>query len=263
MIKILFCDDDEVFLHILIDRVREILKQMGEEPELTGCRSGAELLSCLEQTEQLAKTMWDTAPELTAGAEEDGRIRQAPFDALFLDIDMPGMSGFEVAERLGRMKESPLIVFVSQMDHLVYESFSYRPFWFLRKSDLKPLPELLKKLVNAAVKEKFSFSLSSGGKTIAVPLREILYFESHGHYVILHTISDERRYKAGIGEIAGELEPHDFVRCHVGFLVNCRYITAVKKSRLYLQSGEEIAVSRNRQKETERKFMEYLCKAKP
>ena len=257
MMRILFCDDDETFLHILMERTGEILRGMGIEAELTGCQSGEEAMRCLGLMSQNAQGAHN---EQAFPNEQMDEMRQTPFDALFLDIDMPGVSGFEIAERVEQMKnrEKPVIVFISQMEHLVYESFSYRPFWFLRKSDLGQLQKLLEGLMKTATGEKYIFSLKYNGRTISLQLKDILYFESDRHYVTLYTISDDYRYKASIGEIAKELEPHYFMRCHVGFLVNCRHISVIKRGQLYLQSGKSIPVSRSRQQEAERGFMKYI-----
>lgn len=53
--RILFCDDDETFLHILMDRTGEILTELGMEAELTGFQSGEEAMSCLGLMEQTAQ----------------------------------------------------------------------------------------------------------------------------------------------------------------------------------------------------------------
>ena len=58
-------------------------------------------------------------------------------DLLLLDIDMPGISGMEVAAALAEEKARTLIVFVTAHDELVYDSFKYHPFAFVRKKFLE------------------------------------------------------------------------------------------------------------------------------
>ena len=89
-------------------------------------------------------------------------------------------------------------------------------------------------------------------------MKDILYFESGNHRVTLHTEGEKWQYKAGIGKVEEELKQYGFARCHAGFLVNCSHISVIKKGSLKLQTGQVIPVSRNRQKETERKFLEYI-----
>ncbi len=71
-------------------------------------------------------------------------------EVLLLDIDMPGISGMEVAATLTREKVQTLIVFVTAHDELVYDSFKYHPFAFVRK---KFLEEELRSVLSDCEKE--------------------------------------------------------------------------------------------------------------
>ncbi len=63
------------------------------------------------------------------------------YNAVFLDIDMPNIGGFEIAEKLS---SDILIVFVTAHDELVYSSLKFRPFRFIRKGHLEnELPKVL------------------------------------------------------------------------------------------------------------------------
>lgn len=71
----------------------------------------------------------------------DGRVmyeesRQRIFNLVFLDLEMPGWGGFDLAERLHMSSPETSIVFVSIHDSLVYQSFTYTPLWFVRKKRL-------------------------------------------------------------------------------------------------------------------------------
>lgn len=232
--KILVCDDNEYFLDFFIEKAEKILSGMGVKAEWKGCRCGEELLAELQR-------------------ETDTRT-----DAVFLDIDMPGLTGFEIAQAAGEPENRPLIVFVSSMDHLVYDSFEYQPFWFLKKSDLDRLPEILEKLVQQVRRQRRFYSFQREGKKVNLPLNEILYFENRNHNVLIYTDTEVWNHRESIGRIAEQLEDCFFVRCHVGFLVNCRHIALIESGRLKLRAGQVIPVSRKRQKETERRFMEYM-----
>ena len=56
-------------------------------------------------------------------------------DAIFLDIDIPEMNGFQIAKNVRKLYPDCMIIFCSSHNELVYESFEYEPFWFLCKSD--------------------------------------------------------------------------------------------------------------------------------
>ena len=229
--RILFCDDEDIFLDNIMEQTADVLQSLNAEAELVGCSKGSEL------------------------AEE---LNKKHGDAVFLDIDMAEMSGFDAAEIVSRLPDPPEIIFLTSMDHLVYDSFAYRPFWFLRKSELNRLPEVIEKLLKSVKERQEFYYFESRGRKMSVPLKDILYFESQGHNVTLHMEKNSFVYKARIGKIEEALGRHGLIRCHVGFLVNCSWIGEVKRGMLHLRSGQEISVSRNRQKETEQKFMAYM-----
>lgn len=234
-LKIIFCDDDAVFLNYLRERTGEILSGMGVETETAVCSCGEELMAELR------------------GAQDGGGA-----DVVFLDIDMPGMSGFEAAEMLRDLPGKPLVLFVTGMDDLVYDAFSYQPFWFLRKTDLGRLPEAAEKIVRHFEEQERFFCFEAGGRKVRVPVGEIFYFEIRNHEVTVYAESGTWKYREKLAGIEERLRQYDFVRCHAGFLVNCRHIALVSKGEIRLRQGSVIPVSRNRQKETERKFMEYM-----
>ncbi len=86
-LKIIFCDDDAVFSNYLRERTGEILSGMGVETETAVYSCGEELMAELR------------------GAQDGGGA-----DVVFLDIDMPGMSGFEAAEMLRDLPGKPLVL---------------------------------------------------------------------------------------------------------------------------------------------------------
>ena len=82
--------------------------------------------------------------------------KKQKISVLFLDIDMPEMTGFEVAKILGTENKDMLIIFVSAYDNFVYESFDYSPFQFARKSclvdDLKKIVTRINERLFAPIK---------------------------------------------------------------------------------------------------------------
>ena len=74
------------------------------------------------------------------------------YDIIFLDIDMPKMTGFEIAETIDLLKSQTEIVFTSNLEHLVYDSLKFRPFRFVRKSMLSD--DVLSALDAFIVKQK-------------------------------------------------------------------------------------------------------------
>ena len=114
MLTIAVCDDNIQFARILANRIRKLCATM--VPEKIRC---------------------DVISAFSAADDVLQYLKTNPLALLFLDIDMPGRSGFSLAEELQKNYPDIIIVFVSSYDNLVFRSFDYSPLSFLRKSHLE------------------------------------------------------------------------------------------------------------------------------
>ena len=74
-------------------------------------------------------------------------LQKKKTDVLFLDIDMPHISGMDIAAYLNENKLNTILVFVTSQDALVYKTFAYRPFGFIRKTHIEEeLTELTERI---------------------------------------------------------------------------------------------------------------------
>lgn len=118
MIRIAVCDDEVIFVRCLRDMVEALFEKQGME------------FQCFVYT---------NAPELIQAH------RKEEFQLLFLDIDMPEMSGMELAAEIRAMNSAAALIFVSSHSDFVFESFQFQPFRFLRKEWLaEELPDAVK-----------------------------------------------------------------------------------------------------------------------
>ncbi len=216
MLKIVVCDDET-----------EICKNISLIIERLTCNnklSKAEVLVCYNG---------------------ESLLKENDIDLVLLDIDMPGMSGMEAAARLSERKNAPLIVFVTAHDELVYDSFKYHPFAFVRK---KYLEEELKQVLMDCKKEFDSrdkyFSFKSGGDTVKLLSSDIMYFEAEANYLIIHIANETYRMRATISGIEDNLKNEDFIRIHKGFLVNQEHIRTLKQEEVVLESGDMLPIGK-------------------
>ena len=107
MVRIGICDDKVVHVKLIKEIVEKNLSLYTSEYNIICCTSGIQLLN-------------------THGNE--------PFDAIFLDIDMPKVTGFDVAEMLRADFSNCFIIFITTHAELVYESMGFQPFDFIRKN---------------------------------------------------------------------------------------------------------------------------------
>lgn len=116
-------------------------------------------------------------------------IKDSPIDLLFLDVDMPGMSGFELAKVLLSKHKQILIVFMSAFDNFVYNSFEYYPFAFLRKECMKAeLPAVLRRVLDKVTQPDRIIELPTTAEKIRIDTVDILYAESERNYLHIRTV---------------------------------------------------------------------------
>lgn len=180
-------------------------------------------------------------------------------DVLLIDIDMPGMSGMEVAAALASEKARTLIVFVTAHDELVYDSFKYHPFAFVRKKYLEDeLRNVLKDGQKEIVSRNKQFIFQNASQTINLAQNEILYFEGQANYLAIHTTGDEYRMRSTMTAVEKELENCGFLRIHKGFLVNLEHVKILKTENLELDNGELLPIGKSYSDEAKKSILRYM-----
>ena len=71
------------------------------------------------------------------GEEMYKEMETGRFDLALLDIEMPGMNGFQLAKRINMNRRTPCLIFVSAYESFVFDAQTFMPLWFVRKSMLE------------------------------------------------------------------------------------------------------------------------------
>ena len=216
----------------------------------------------------MAKEIQNLLPNGIVAAFTDGKplmesLGAEEWDLLLLDIDMPGISGLEIAGRLEEEKcfQETLLVFVSNHDELVYDSLKFHPFGFIRKSHFREeIGGLLRDCEKALRNKERFFTFKSGTETIKVKLAEMLYFESDGNYLKLVTYEREYRFRETVGAVENVLADQGFIRLHRGFLVNQEAVRVLGPEEAELVSGKKLPIGRSYGEAARRQLLEYMRK---
>lgn len=201
-----------------------------------------ELENALELAERTAEVLCFTNPEqLLCSAQE------AHYALVLLDIEMPGLDGFQITEQLNRSRQKTYIFFVSSHEKKVYEAYEYEPLWFLRKDELaQALPKALDKFYQKRAKENACYEFVSGAKHVILCLKEILYLECAGHHITIIMEEGERELYGSLSKLEKELKDYGFIRIHKNFLVNRAYIYSVESKAVILQNRQYLPLSKGR-----------------
>ncbi len=221
-----------------------------------------------DQIEKLVKRQEpDCDTELFVSGEELLREKKN-FDLIFLDIQMEGINGIEVAKTLRNKKEEAILIFITGIKEYVFEAFDVSAFHYLLKPIeetkfievfARAVAEFEKKdeLEKKKEREEESFVIKAKGRTIILNRNDILYIESQNRMVNFHTTKEILELYFDMGNLETRLGKN-FYRCHRGYIVNMGYITEYGKDRISLTNGETIYLSRRKYKEFVRTYMDYL-----
>ena len=183
------------------------------------------------------------------------------YDAVFLDVRMPGLDGVELARVLRRFAAPPALIFVSAYESAAVEAFELRALDYL----LKPVSRSRVAEALARVEQRPPDAMDQiavdvqGGGTRLVRRDEILYLQSHGDYV--RVITGEGRFlvRGRLNEIERRWGPHGFHRVHRRFLVNLARAKEVRPQLngtavLILADGAELPIARREVAELRRRL---------
>ena len=173
-------------------------------------------------------------------------------DALFLDVQMPGSTGLDVAASLPH--PAPAIVFVTAHDRYALQAFDAAAVDYL----LKPVePERLARAAQRLLTRDpvaqhggpaERLLIADRGTTHVVPCDQIDWLEAADNYVAVHTHGRELLLRRPLAALLADLPPH-FVRVHRGCAVNLHRVAAVRPrgkgdATVVLHDGTEVACSR-------------------
>jgi DNA-binding LytR/AlgR family response regulator len=184
------------------------------------------------------------------------------YDLLFFDIEMPGINGIDLCKRLRSKFPESLVIFISNKEELVFQTFEVRPFRFIRKNHFrKELPQLVAAIIHELRSREYiqiSVQELHSSNMYTWNVNQILYVEalSKRCRVVTETSSNDLQYR--FMDFEALLSPHGFLKPHRSFLVNYRFISVIQKDKLILDNGKEISVSRNRLLEIKTQFSQWV-----
>ena len=176
-------------------------------------------------------------------------------DIVLLDILMPGMDGMETAKALRKRGAGCVIVFLTSLEDFARQGYEVRAFRYILKEEADRELGKVMEDCRRELGEGDWFSFAQGHKMCRIPKVNILYFESRKRLVLLHTASESYPFYRKLDELEEELQGSGFLRCHKSYLVHERYVRSWKGSRLWLEDGTELPISRGCEREVNRRLM--------
>lgn len=183
------------------------------------------------------------------------------FRLIFLDIDMPEISGIKLASMLRASKSKASLIFVSSHSHFVFETFRYSPFRFVRKDWLDiELPEAIQAFCSEVLNKKPMVRLILDDKKIITEnAEEIIYFFSLRHDIYYLTPNGTKMLytrEYTMEKLEKMFLQHGFLRIHKTYLVNYRYIYQIGRFSvsLILEDSDELPISHRRSPDIRKQY---------
>ncbi len=215
--------------------------------------------------EQIKELIEKEKPGVCPGLYETGDGLLAAggqFDLVFLDIQMDGTNGIETAKILRERNEDTILIFITGIREYVFEAFDVAAFHYL----LKPIEEdKFHEVFGRAEKElekrkklrRETVFIKARNRGFTLEKDSILYIESRGKKVEIHTTGETIEAYASMNELEGQLGA-GFYRCHRGYLVNMAYVTEYDSESIILNNGEYVYLAKEKYGEFVKAYMRYL-----
>ncbi len=213
----------------------------------------------------------DVIEEVGDGPAAVGAIQKLRPDLVFLDVQMPGATGFDVIDAIGPEK-MPFVIFVTAYDKYALKAFDVHAIDYLLKPFDKErfqsalrrarqqlerrssgelerrLLELVQDLKPASSKIE-RFVIKSGGRVFFVRAEEIDWIEAAGNYVKLHVGNEAHLFRETMNALEARLNSDTFYRIHRSHIVNIERVRELQpwfngEYVVFLKDGTRLTLSR-------------------
>ena len=182
-------------------------------------------------------------------------LQDLEVDTVFLDIQMPGLTGIELAHVLSRFKTPPAVVFVTAHDQHAVDAFELNAVdYVLKPVREQRIVEAVRRVLAATRTEnpQEQVPVERGGVTRFVPVSQIRYVEAEGDYARLHTADDSHLVRVPLTQLEQDWADAGFVRIHRSILIATAFVDEVRVDggRCTVVIGaQELQVSRRHTRE--------------
>lgn len=178
-------------------------------------------------------------------------VEEIEVDVIFLDIQMPGISGIEFRRRVQKI---PVCVFISYSPKFAVESFKLETLDYIVKPLTKKRFEQTVKRIqnfmtmyrksNETDSTKKEFFIKSGTEHIRINEDDILYLEAQKDYTDINTLSGKKMILANLGSALKMDSFESFIRIHRSFAIPKNRIHRITSTKVTLDNGTELPVGR-------------------
>ncbi|MFA9380228.1 MAG: LytR/AlgR family response regulator transcription factor [Acetanaerobacterium sp.] len=192
---------------------------------------------------------------------------EGPFHLYLLDILMPEISGIDVGARIRQNDENALLVYLTSSPDYALESYRLYAFQYLLKPiKRQELCDVFERATEKLTQQAVSaLPVKTKGGIVSIPLSKIIYVEYTEHRLkfcltdgsFIQSLTMREPFDVFVGEL---IKDKRFIRPHVAFVVNLRFVHTLTAKNMELSSKAFIPISRNKYTEIKKQYIDFVLK---
>lgn len=185
------------------------------------------------------------------------------FDLYLLDIEMPGIDGLQLAERVHKLDSDAKIVFITSHDEYAVQSYKLRAYYYILKCEYKTeLPWVLEQVWD----DKYDtlenyYDIETSLTRHQIRFSNIIYLEKQQKYTAFYCRDDViYRERKTLTDVYEDLPKEQFSMIDRGRVINLAYVKTITRYEVILKSGKILAISRGMSPQVHDDYAQYWSK---
>lgn len=185
---------------------------------------------------------------------------QNGYDIYFVDVEMLGMDGLELAEKIHEIDARARVVFLTSFEKYAYQGYRVKAYYYMMKDAYQEeLPQVLERVQKEEESEKDYYRILTETRYCKFKMSDILYLTKEKKYAMFHCVDgSEYRERKSVENVYHSLPQERFVVVNRGIVVNMKYVMKYGKMELTMQDGKVFLVSRRENVIVKRKLADYF-----
>lgn len=209
-----------------------------------------------EVVEYLNKCSWKRNNHFVYHCFYDGKELVASnqnFDFIILDIEMDKMSGVEVKEIFYQRNNQSRIIFLTNYDDYMPESFGKNVYGYISKDMIHKIAIPLNKIFKEILEHRI-FEIGDE----MIDLYEVYYVKADGPYINIYFEDGYEIFRMTLKYFSNNISNSNFIRIHKSYLTNMRYIKEISNKYIMLDNDKVLPISKSNRKHVTDAYKEYL-----